>query len=469
MAATGSNERNELIGGFGVAYVEEGGSYQWSFPELKVKLVLDLWERWTHEIAVIRKCSSLGQEIGGLLLGVRDSDSPEVLRIESIDAYSAAAIHAVLPLVKERISQQSSANVVGWFRLDPSGTGLTASDESLMRSHFPDCACVLLLIQPSETETSRANFVSWRGAQLVSAAAMFPPSPKSAGVSRPVLREIEGSDDRRRWWLRRYWPALAIVVVLLAGGAVWFQSGVPPPAGEPAVANVDPGPPGINFIAVQDRNLVRIVWDARAPEVRSAHSGKLLITDGNKVSSVDLDTMRLSAGLYWYPASSTQVAVVFRLFETSGNEIVKTATVTLKAARPAPAAQGAKPMPLEISVPPLPTPALPMPPLPERIPIVVDPGGVKTAWPPASATPEPEDRAQTVQKSSRAATLEPGTNGSAVIAAPVPVEHHGGPLPVQTRSLPQAKPAASPGEEKIQERHSAGEVPRVESQRRKAP
>lgn len=388
MAPTGSNERFELIGGPEIVYVEEGGSYQWSVPELEVKVALDLWEKWTREVSLIRKRSGLDQEIGGLLFGTRDPGAPQVLRIESIDPYSAGTIHAVLRLVKDRISQHSSAGVVGWFRLDPSGAGPTACDEALMRSHFADCGCLLVMIQPSETEKSPASFVYWRGEQLASAAAVFPPAPKCAGVSRPVLREMDSSDDRRWWCLRRYWPALAVVLVLLTGGTAWFQRGAPKPAGEPAVTNVEPGPPGIDLVAVQERELVRIMWDARAPEVRSASAGKLLITDGNNVSSVALDTMRLSAGQYWYSASSKQVAVVFRLFETDGREIVKTATVTLRVAPLAPAAPAGKQVPKEINVPALPTPALPVPPLPERIPIIAHPDRSKAALSPMFASPE---------------------------------------------------------------------------------
>jgi hypothetical protein len=332
----------------GISYQPEGDSHRWSFgpPETQSDRVAGQREQAGRPEAACRpakgsvECGAAvleqiardlarlqpgGGEIGGLLFGTVDNTAAPLIRIQSVDSYSAAALHPVLSVVRDRLAARrpsgAERSVVGWFRLDPSGQGLTPSDEALMRSDFPAPQFLLLLSLPS-----RAGFAFWEGPALRFFPAAFPELPQ---VAAPARRGPDAEPDAPR--RPRRWLYALVVALALAGAGYWYSRAFRPPPQPPPVPT-QPAPPQVpqfNLMAVVENKLVRISWEPQSPEVLHAVSGTLSTSDGAARIDTPLDTVRLSAGLFWYSPRSSHVRVRLVLVFSDGRKIERTADVDI--------------------------------------------------------------------------------------------------------------------------------------------
>jgi hypothetical protein len=108
----------------------------------------------------------------------------------------------------------------------------------------------------------------------------------------------------------RHWTLFIVGLALLAAAGIVVvrdrSKPAPAPATAPRTALTTP------LLDVQhDGAALRLYWNAAAPEVRSAKSGALLVTDGGKESRMELRPQELrSGGASWWPESRD---VTFRL------------------------------------------------------------------------------------------------------------------------------------------------------------
>jgi len=311
------------------------------------------------------------QDVGGILLGSPAADG-QPWRIESLDVYCSPALRDVLRIVSKRISERADLTMVGCFRVSRSADSERITEElSRFRSGAPDATTLFMLITPDGTQTAIAHFSCQIEGEEARVSGTLPLAALQEKAGRIPLRDVDDSEIPKHSTIRRSWRAVAAMAVVAGGLEAWRETSAKASAGEkpPKAVEVAAESSGVGLFAVQENNLVRIVWEPKARDVFHALSATLTISDGEKRSTVVLDGIRLAAGLYWYSPGSTDVRVKMALIAADGRETEAEAKAAVKLAPPPPAPPLKKrPEAPVMRIPPLPSPVLPPRARPRREP-----------------------------------------------------------------------------------------------------
>ena len=156
-----------------------GDSHEAAEPSVSVQLDLPVTQLARKGLDALRSSSSIGSEIGGLLLGIAVAGNP--FRVTVSDYELVACNYELGPLYKlgkadlerldqtvERLSTDSRGlEVVGFFRshtrpvLSPD-----ADDLAIFASRFNKPNQIALMVRPSATEASGGGVFVWQGGAL---------------------------------------------------------------------------------------------------------------------------------------------------------------------------------------------------------------------------------------------------------------------------------------------------------------
>ena len=166
-------------------------------PAVAVKLELPVSQLARKAREALRSSTSIGSEIGGLLLGTAAAGDP--VRLTVSDYELVACDHKLGPLYKlggadldrldEAIGRLSTDSrgleVVGFFRSHTRpGMSPDANDLAVCSSRFEKPHQIALLVRPNATETSGMAVFVWQGGALREYVAPGE-SPSQAGAAKP--------------------------------------------------------------------------------------------------------------------------------------------------------------------------------------------------------------------------------------------------------------------------------------------
>ena len=315
-----------------------------------------------------------GLEIGGLLLGSRDSSTGCTrIRIDNYvsvaSEYRSGPYYALSPFDLETLHQAVAQHpdAVGMYRTVTHAENpvLQSDDHSVFERHFTSEGNVFLLIHPA---SRTAAFYVWSPKGL----AMVHRFPFEAGVlshgsTEPAESEPETETEaqpkvdtapprpsvilagpsRSRTWLMR---AVALVAGGIIGALAWHRTAPVPPA--PAAQVSAPVPVRLALNVVRDGRSLRLVWNPDLPVVRAADHGTLQISDGNRETHLNLTAAELSAGALVYWPETLNIAFrmeIFRGAEKNDAEILAVADLTDPVRSPGPSTASPPVKPAEVA------------------------------------------------------------------------------------------------------------------------
>lgn len=344
------------------------GFYTWLPPDnsLSIDILFDVIDGMLPD--VMRGFGALprrGAEVGGILIGQVDPDSPRRIVIEDFEPvpceYSTGPSYHLserdLFHLEEALQMEESRGrtVVGWYRSHTrKDLFLDSSDLELAARYFSNPPQVILLIHPFASRTSAAGFFYWEDGRIhaessyhlfpfhsreLSGADPEPVVPLDAGQSevrypdgielptppgKPPL--ISGLPAPFRsplsvartlkapaWMGAALTPVLA--GVLSVGGYVLYQRIAPAPQTIPR----------LNLGVSDSGGQLEVHWNGGLPLLASVVRGTLAIQDGPSYRNFDLTTTQLRDGRIRYPRLTQDVRVRLELFTGERNSLTETA------------------------------------------------------------------------------------------------------------------------------------------------
>ncbi|MCU1232796.1 MAG: hypothetical protein JWP63_763 [Candidatus Solibacter sp.] len=278
-----------------------------------------------------------GIEVGGVLLGIADSEEVRLEGFEEVACeHRYGPSYALSESDRVKLHQLMAAwpsaksPVVGFFRSFTSRDPvIEEADEAFVREHFPTGWFVYLMLQPLSVENCVASFRLFRDGHLLPdieepawpfAVTENPPEPPSALPSLPAIenppslppatpRRVHAEErdvaplQRARWWV----PALICLVSAAAGALITqMTNAMQMPAREPRWTDLH-----LDARPVDGRLEVR--WDAN-PRTLIATRGRLEVTDGDSRRDIELDADQLRGGIFTYAPSNRDVRLRLSLY-----------------------------------------------------------------------------------------------------------------------------------------------------------
>lgn len=216
--------------------------------------------------------------------------------------------------------------IIGWFVSHPRGGMSLSSEEQQLQVRFFPPDGMVMVVHPDRMGDAECAVLVNGGVEagLEFHVEPLPIEKKTAGERRgrshvsarqPLLVELDemGEPEVRpaRRPTRRWWGAAAMFAVVL-GGAGWALIRPAAPAAQVELPPLPPiemlslhaGPRGGRFV---------IEWNGRSAAIQFATRVSLLITDGERQSTLQLSRQDAMAGLQFYRPESDRVRVVLRL------------------------------------------------------------------------------------------------------------------------------------------------------------
>ncbi len=292
----------------------------------------------------MRQLSRGGMEVGGVLFGRRTEGAIRIMAWRPIACEHAKGPSFILSnndaqnlmqLLESatRDPQLQVLEPVGWFVSHTrTGVAMSADDHETYQKFFPEPWQVTLVYHPVNQGTSRAGyFMRERDGKLrtessyrefsvegvrypaqVAAETAAPPQVKAkpaaakaaqAQVAAPNLAmESSGGGHRR--------VAFASAALLLGALALFAV---------PKIRHMQPGEEALHLRMDEAKGQLRIQWDRNSSSVRFADGATLFITDGGKLSPIQLDRDATLSGSVTYARASEDVVVRF-VVNRSGSE-----------------------------------------------------------------------------------------------------------------------------------------------------
>lgn len=256
----------------------------------------------------------VGLEIGGILLGRHDAGEIHVTAFRPLECEHASGPAFVLSAADERKLQELIAGTppgleaVGWYHTHTrSEIFLSEADLAIYRRFFPEPWQVALVVRPAGVHPTRAGFFfrdaagrvhaqeSLHEFVLVPARRAAAPAPPAAALQlQRVLPSFDLPPPRRRAVL----PWLAVALVMGAAGWAAVTRDYWMPAG-----------PDLSLSASDVDGQMSIRWDPRAPAIRRASGGAILISDGTATFVAPLGPGELRSGEFHHTRTSERVRV----------------------------------------------------------------------------------------------------------------------------------------------------------------
>ena len=382
--------------------------YVWEVPEkIAIHLHFNVIDRMNPEI--LRGLGALkrrGAEVGGLLLGRQEPGVPQRVMIEDFEPVpseyrtgpsynlSQKDLLAFEAAIARRRDDPSGLTVVGFYRSHTRDElFMDEADLGIANRYFPGNGSVFLLVKPFATKTSVGGFFFWEdGAiQRESSHHLFPfhrtelgggevrlPEPPRRPQERPslppytpalepsaslaveedpwpairqanlsILNSPPEPGSKLQW---RWVVVPAFFALAAAAGYFGFQdiagtrvSVTPPP---PPMPSADPPLP-LKLSVAEKGEQLDVTWDRNAPAIALAQRGVLSISDGVNRRDLELSGAQLRNGRVLYSRLSQDVGLHLVVYPEGREPVSESIRIV-----------SADPVPLPVSKPEVPPPAL---------------------------------------------------------------------------------------------------------------
>jgi hypothetical protein len=310
-----------------------------------------------------------GVEVGGVLLGTRETGALTTITIEDIEpvpceyAFGSSFLLSdhdcsIFEAALERLHSAPNTRLrpVGFYRTHTRDRlSLSADDLLLLGRFFPDPADVALLVRPSTARPSPAGFFIWEegtihseesylefsikprrsGArEAVEAAAPVEaveavetaepvdvPLPGFLSAGEPVGFEAETGIPQPGWWTSLYVQVPLFLCLMAAAGMLGFDTAKRVDT-RPQMAARDPYSLALR-LAEYGENL-QVTWDRGARAIASADHGVLTISDSGQSRTVTLTPAQLVHGSVIYRRISPRVGFRLEVFVKGRNSVAET-------------------------------------------------------------------------------------------------------------------------------------------------
>jgi hypothetical protein len=345
--------------------------YLWEVPghRFSIRLSRNAAERILAESSAVTMLRR-GAEVGGVLLGTRETGAQTVVTIQDIEpvpceyAFGSSFLLSdhdcgILAAALDRLKSAPDARLrpVGFYRTNArERLSLSADDLLTMGRYFADPDDVALLVGASATRPGPAGFFIWEDGTIRSeqsylefsikpgrnrgreqtestevaaprVAAEDVPLPLflSAGTARDDAREPPDSDgaegSRRSWWTSLYIQAPLFLCLMAVVGGLGFEAAKKVNSRPPSAAH---DPYSLALRVVEYGENVHLMWDRGARAIAASSRGVVTITDGEQNRTVDLNATQLRQGSVIYRRISPRVIFRLEVFVQGRNSVVET-------------------------------------------------------------------------------------------------------------------------------------------------
>ena len=268
-------------------------------------------------------------EVGGLLLGVVESDDGLLVRIERFQRilFTDAFDYQALEEAAAAILRSGELSVIGVYRSHKRpGFQLERSDFEMVERYFADPSDLVLLIKPESAADLAAQFFAHGpdGAMQVTGP-LFPFRGKIAKPRRlvpdfvpepvqaaPRFEEFptERSSPTLADRLKKWWPVPAAIAVV--AGTLWL---VVPAMRQPATpkAQTEANRP-LGLSVDPSGQAWRISWNPNATALHEARGVELFVREADDQKRIELAPRDLTSGIYMYRPAGQR-----RYFPARGN------------------------------------------------------------------------------------------------------------------------------------------------------